>query len=91
MSPAKEMPLGGKVGEATPEGFKMGSGHQLDPPLARGKLETGVSHHQPVIQCPPLHTEPSQSRAGAGPREGVEAHPLPCFVFHLAVPESCPL
>ena len=75
MSPAKEMPLGGRVGEATPEGFKMGAGHQLDPPLARGKLETGVSHHQPVIQCHPYIMNLQRAGLGQGPKRAWKLTP----------------
>lgn len=73
------MPLGGRVGEATPAGFKMGAGHQLDPPLGRGKLEIGISPHQPVIQCHPDIMRLQRAGLGQGAREGVEARPRPCF------------
>lgn len=55
------------------------SGGQLDPPLGKGKLEIGISPHQPVIQWHHYMMRLQRAGLGRGAREGVEACPRPCF------------
>lgn len=88
---AKEMPLGGRAGEAAPEGFKLGAGHQMDPPLGRGGAGDWGQSPSASDSVSPLHNETSESRAGAGglwgpggPPRGRGSCRLPCILLCIS-------